>query len=186
MAGLCKVAAARGLTVKVALAVAPPELPVMVAVVAVETADVVTVKVPLVAPAATVILAGTVTATESSDSVTTSPPAGATAPSVTVPVEDTPPTTAAGLRLRAEMDGARSTPNDENRVTLPSVAVREAVVLSTGKVVMGNEALVAPAATVTDAGTATAPGRPLPRLTPTPPAGAGLARVTVPVAVLPP
>ena len=67
-----------------------------------ETADVVTVKVRLVVPGATVTLAGTVAAAELSDSVTTAPPDGAAALSVTVPVDDAPPTTVVGLRVSDE------------------------------------------------------------------------------------
>jgi hypothetical protein len=64
----------------------------------VPTATVVAVKVALVAPAATVTLAGTVaTAVLLLPSVTTAPPAGAALLNVTVPVEDAPPVTAAGL-----------------------------------------------------------------------------------------
>ena len=53
-------------------------------------------------------------------------------------------------------------------------------------VVAVNDALVAPAGTVTVGGTLTEPGSELLRLTATPPAGAGLPRVTVPVADWPP
>ena len=49
-----------------------------------------------------------------------------------------------------------------------------------------NVALVAPAGTVTLAGTLTEPGNELLRLTATPPAGAALPSVTVPVADWPP
>ena len=64
-------------------------------------------KVALVAPAATVTLAGTVAAAVLLlASVTTIPPAGAGALRVTVPVEDVPPVTLAGLRLRADRVGA--------------------------------------------------------------------------------
>ena len=50
-----------------------------------------------------------------------------------------------------------------------------AVVLSTGNVVTVNDALVAPAGTVTVGGTLADPGRLLLRLTATPPAGAATA-----------
>ena len=56
--------------------------------------------VALVAPAATVTLAGAwAAAVLLFESVTAAPPAGAGLSSVTVPVEDTPPSTDAGLTL---------------------------------------------------------------------------------------
>ena len=99
-------AAGAGFTVSVADRVTPPAVAEMVADVEAVTDVVVIVKVALVAPAATVTLAGTVTAAELSESVTTSPPAGAGALRVTVPVAELPPTTLAGLMLRAERVGA--------------------------------------------------------------------------------
>ena len=75
----------------------------MIAEVAVVTELVVTVKKPLVAPAGTVTLAGTLaTAVLLLDSVTTAPPLGAAPLSVTVPCEELPPTTLAGLRVRED------------------------------------------------------------------------------------
>jgi hypothetical protein len=68
-----------------------------------ETVLVETVNVAVVAPAVTVTLAGTVAA----DVLllvrfTTAPPDGATELSVTVPVEEMPPTTLVGFRLKPE------------------------------------------------------------------------------------
>ena len=64
------------------------------------TALVVTVNVAVVAPAAAVTLAGAwAAAVLLFESVTAAPPAGAGLSSVTVPVEDTPPSTDAGLTL---------------------------------------------------------------------------------------
>jgi hypothetical protein len=65
-------------------------------------------------------------------------------------------------------------------VTVTSVAE------ATGSVVAVNVAVVAPAATVTDAGTWAAAGSFELRLTTAPPAGAGPSRVTVPVEEPPP
>ena len=60
------------------------------------------------------------------------------------------------------------------------------MVRALGKVVKVKLALVVPPGTVTLAGTLAVRGRLLPRLTPTPPAGAALDSLTVPVAVVPP
>jgi hypothetical protein len=92
--------------------------------VAVVTVDVVTVKVRLVAPAATVTVVGTVAAVELSDSETTAPPEGAAALSLTVPVEDAPPTTVVGLNVSdvSVTDAARVMPRAAKSVVLPSVA----------------------------------------------------------------
>jgi hypothetical protein len=68
----------------------------------------------------------------------------------------------------------------------PSVADSWTVVLSTGNVVISKLALIAPAGTVTVAGTLAEPGRLLPKLTVAPPDGAALPSVTVPVEGVPP
>lgn len=176
------------MSVRSALRVVPPYEPEMLTAVWLETMDVATVNVLLVAPALTVTLTGTVAAAELSDSVTTAPPVGAAALRVTVPVDDEPPTTVEGLRLSAETvtDEAAVTLSAAKSVEVPRVATSCAVVLSTGNVVAVNDALEAPAGTVTLSGTLTAPGRELLRLTAIPPVGAGLPRVTVPVAGVPP
>src|SRR5713226_3535573 len=73
------------------------------------TALVLTVKVAVVAPARTVTLAGTVaTPVLLLDRETTAPPLGAGPLSVTVPVEELPPVTLAGLRLSEESVGVLS------------------------------------------------------------------------------
>ena len=192
-AGLCSVGAAGagglgGLTVSVALRVAPPDEPEMVIGVAMATTDVATENVLLVVPALTVTLAGTVAAAELSDRLTTAPPGGAAALRVTVPVDDDPPATVVGFSVSAESvtDDACVTPSAANSVVPPRVATSCAVVLPTANVVAVNDALVAPAGTVTVAGTLTAPGSELLRLTAMPPVGAALPRVTVPVADVPP
>jgi hypothetical protein len=65
--------------------------------VAVLTALVSTEKVAVVAPAVTVTLSGTVAAALSLARITSAPPASAGLVSVTVPVEEVPPVTLAGL-----------------------------------------------------------------------------------------
>ena len=75
----------------------------MVTVLDAATALVLTVKVALVVPARMVTLAGTVAAAVLLlERVTDAPPAGAGPLSVTVPVEELPPVTLAGLRLNEE------------------------------------------------------------------------------------
>lgn len=64
------------------------------------TGIVVTVNWALVAPAGTVTLVGTCAEPLLSDSVTDTPPAGAGPLRVTVAVDELPPTTDVGLRLK--------------------------------------------------------------------------------------
>jgi hypothetical protein len=74
-----------------------------------DTGLVVTANVALVAPPATVTLDGTVAADVLSlDSDTTAPPAGAGPLSVTVPVEEVPPTTVDGLTATEASTGRMS------------------------------------------------------------------------------
>src|SRR6185503_9830608 len=82
--------------------------------------------------------------------------------------------------------GGGFTPSAANSVEPPSVAASCTVVPPLGNVVIGNVALVAPAATLTLDGTLAAPGWLLDRLTATPPAGAAFDSVTVPVDEVPP
>ena len=97
--------AAGGFTVSTAVCVAPAKTAEIVADVDAVTDVVVMVNVALVAPAATVTLAGTAAAAELSESDTAAPPAGAAALSVTVPVDELPPTTVDGLSDTAESVG---------------------------------------------------------------------------------
>src|SRR5438093_5237782 len=142
-----------GVTLSVAVFVAPPFTPVIVTGVDALTAVVVTLNVALVAPAATVTLAGTVAAALLLASVTPNPPAGAADVNVTVPCADVPPVTLVGLSETAlsEAGGGGGV-----TVSVPAfVAPPYAPVIVTGvdaptaAVVTLNVALVAPAATVT-------------------------------------
>jgi hypothetical protein len=95
-----------GVTVSVAFELVPYVPEIVTEVLEVTTA-VVTVKVAEVAPDETVTFWGTcATVVLSLDSETTAPPAGAAPLSVTVPVEEVPPISVAGLSVRdARPDG---------------------------------------------------------------------------------
>jgi hypothetical protein len=83
----------------------------MVTEVELDTALVVTEKVAVVAPAATVTLAGTwAAAVLLLDSVTVAPPVGAAPLNITVPVEELPPVTLAGLTATEDKDGVDEVP----------------------------------------------------------------------------
>ena len=96
-----------GVTASAAVRVTPPKAAEMVTLLVIGTETVLMAKVALVAPAATVTLAG-VEATLGAllDSVTTAPPLGAALLRVTVPCEELPPTTLAGLSESDESVGA--------------------------------------------------------------------------------
>jgi hypothetical protein len=185
--GATGVGGGAGFTVNVADRVTPPPVPEIVAMVVVVTEVVVTVKVALVAPVGTVTLAGTETALESSESDTTAGP-GVAAAKVTVPVEELPPTTVAGLTVTALStdEVGELMVIGANRIVSPSLAVSWTVVAETLNVVTVKLALVAPAGTVTLAGTVAEPGRLLDSVMMVPPEGAALASLTVPVDGLPP
>jgi hypothetical protein len=155
------------------------------------TADVVAANVALVAPGATETLPGT-TATPVLllVSVTTAPPVGAPAVSVTVPCDVVPPVTLVGLRVtpcRLAAGGSGVTVS----VVVLLMPLYEAVSVTgalpvTAAVATANDALVAPAATVTLAGTVAAPVLLLVSATTAPPDGAAAVNVTVPVDPVPP
>jgi hypothetical protein len=111
------------------------------------------VKLALVDPAGIVTLAGTcATGTLLLCRVTTAPPAGAAPFKVTVPVELFPPTTDVGFLAMEERVGALTV----SVVVIVSPYVPDIVTevfVDTGLVVIVNVAEVAPAATVTLAGT---------------------------------
>jgi hypothetical protein len=149
-------------TVRFAVRLVLPNVAVSVTTVVLATDVVATLNAALVAPLGTVTLVGADAAVELSLSDTANPPLGAAALNVTVPVEDVPPATVVGLRLTAESvtaDGGEFTVNVANFVVPFSAAVRVTdVVPDEGNVVMVKLALVAPAGTVTLAGTLAVPG----------------------------
>lgn len=117
--------------------------------------------------------------------VTLSPPEGADPVNATDPVVDVPPAKVLGLNVIPE-----STAGVIARLlcvaTPAKVAARTTFVeLDTAVVVIGNVAVVAPAATVTVAGTEAAVTLE-PRLTTFPPGPAGPRSVTVPIVEFPP
>ena len=142
----------------------------------------------LTAPAGTVTLAGTLTTLVLLlDSVISAPPAGAGLLRVAVPRETPPPVTVVGFNETADRPTAAGTTVIVVCCEItPAVAVIVAVEFdATGTLVMVKDALIAPAGTVTLAGTLTTLVSLLDNFTANPPVGAGAVRVTVPTAVLP-
>jgi hypothetical protein len=152
------------------------------------TGVVVIVKVPLVVPAAIVTLPGTC-ATEVLllCKLTTAPELGAAPVKVTVPVELAPPTRDAGVLLIEDKVTATALILRVAVRPTPSVAVIVAeVLLATANVLTVKVLEMLPAGTVTEAGTVATAALLLDSVTMAPPDGAGLVRVTVPVARVPP
>jgi hypothetical protein len=140
----------------------------------------------LVAPAATVTEVGTVTPEIPEANAMLRPPVGAALLIVTVAVAVDGPVTALGLTASDVIVGAVTVSVPEAAVEPPAEALTDTLWLEpTATVVAVNEAVVAPAATVTEAGTVTAA---LPEVSVTlwPPVGAAVLRVTVPVDEVPP
>ena len=179
-----------GVTVSVAVRVTPPALAVMVTGVDAVTELVAIAKVALVAPCTTVTLAGTAAAGLLLDSVAVNPPDGAALVSVTVPCDEVPPVTLAGLTAADDNEaggGGGVTVSTAVRLTPANVPPMVAEVDETTETVLTvNVALVAPAATVTLAGTVAAAVLLLVRVTTAPPEGAALVSVTVPCDAVPP
>lgn len=170
---------------RVALAEVPARLAVSVAVVAVATAEVVTLNVAVVAPAVTFTVTGTTALVELEVRATAIPPVGAGLPRVTMPEAGEPPISDVGATLSAVTVGATIV-NVALAVTpCREPEIVEEVVLETPTVLTVNVAEVAPAETVTFAGTVALVELEL-RTTLVPLVGAGPLSVTVPVADEPP
>jgi len=169
----------------VAVGDVPFSVAVMIADVVDATPTVVIVKVALVAPPATVTAAGTVAPELLEVKPTEIPPVGAALLIVTVPVEGLPPTTDVGETVRLAAVGA-VTFRVAVLVTPPSVPVIvTATFATTGVVAIANVADVAPAATVTVAGSVAFVELEV-RLTTVPPGPAAPLSVAVPVEPTPP
>jgi hypothetical protein len=166
--------------------VTPLALAVIVVDVFVWTGVVETGNVIVDTPAGTVTDVATVPAAVLlEDSATTNPPEGALPERVTVPVEAVPPTTDVGLNETPVKTGAVIVRVAVGEVPFPVAVIVDVVFDATPTVVTVNVPVVAPAATLTDDGTVAAALLEL-RATATPPEGAALLSVTVPVEVFPP
>ena len=172
---------ATGLTVRMAVLVTPLYVAEIVTMVVTETNEVVIVKTgDAVAPAATVTEAGTPTPGSLLVKLTRMPPAGAGPLRFTLlDVVGIPATTDVGDRA-TESNATGLTVKMAVLVTPLYVAeiVTVLVVETNDVVIVKTGDAVAPAATVTEAGTPT-PGSLLLKLTTMPPAGAGAFRVTL-------
>ena len=162
-----------------------PILAEMLTAVFAVTAAVVIVNVADVAPAATVTVAGTVALVLFEARVTTLPLGPAGPVNVTVPITGAPPNRADGESVTLDTP-APVTVRTVVFVTEPAVAVTVTGVSDeTGLVLILNVAEVAPAGTVTLAGTVALVEEDF-NVTMVPPVGAPPERVTVPVELVPP
>ena len=98
-----------GSTVIVAVCVTPPNAAVITAAVFTATGLVVIVNVALVVPSRIVTVAGTLTDASLLDKETTAPPVGAGPLNATVPVDELPPVTCAGLSPNADKEDGEAT-----------------------------------------------------------------------------
>jgi len=160
----------------------PDRVAVMMAVLSAVMVEAVAEKVAEVAPAATVTEAGTVNMPLLSDKETTAPPVGAALLRVTVQVAEALEVSEAGLQVRPEGTAFVTKPMEKVTEEPDRVAVMMAVLSAVMvEAVAEKVAEVAPAATVTEAGTVSA-ALLSDRVTAAPPVGAALLRVTVQVA----
>ena len=168
-----------GVTVTEAVLEAPLLVAVTTTAVLEETAPAVARNTALVDPAATVTEAGTVSAALLSESATTRPPVGAAALRVTVQEVVPPAVTEVGAQESVLGTGSGVTVTEAVlEVPLPVAVTVTAVLAETAPAVARNEALVDPAATVTEAGTESA-ALLSESATANPPVGAAPVNVTV-------
>jgi hypothetical protein len=171
-------------TVRLPDAEAPLAVPVMVATALADTGLVVTVKVTCVFPASTVTLLGVAAALLLLLRFTLNPPAGAGFEMVTVPVDEVPPVTLEGDRVKLVGPSPLSVSVPEAEALFADAVIVAVVSAPTEFVVTVNVFVVCPAATVTVPGTWAAPLLLL-RVITNPAAGAGSLIVTVPVELSP-
>src|SRR5262249_8502240 len=163
----------------------PLQLAVILTVVEELTCDAVAAKPAVVEPVVTVTNLGMLRLGLFSESATEIPPAGAGELRVTVQVEVPGVKMAPGLQVKSLRTGATTVSGALAAVPAALADSVTAVSAATAEVVDANPALVAPAATVTEAGTLTA-ALPLESDTGSPPVGAALFKVTVQALDVPP